>query len=88
MAQLKVAAIMKDLQEKGVDSAAIEKVKNTLENMKPETIDKAVLFLGWATLILALGSIVLAVLGKTVADALWGALGAGIGGLAGIFMSK
>lgn len=87
MAQLKVAAIMKDLQEKNVDIATIEKVKNTLENMKPETIDKAVLFLGWATLILALGSIMLAVLDK-VPDALWGALGAGIGGLAGIFMSK
>lgn len=88
MAQFKVAAITKDLEEKGVDSGTISKVKSTLENMRPETIDKAVLFLGWATVVLALGSIVLAGFGKTVPEALWGALGAGIGGLAGIFMGR
>jgi hypothetical protein len=88
MAQWKVENIAKDLQEKGVDTGTIEKVKSTIENLKPETIDKAVLFLGWATVVLALGSIVLTGLDKKVPEALWGALGAGIGGLAGIFMGK
>ncbi len=88
MAQLKVEKIAKDLEEKGIDPGTIAKVKSTIENIKPETINKAVHFLGWATVVLALGGILLAVLGKTVPEALWGALGAGIGGLAGIFMGK
>ena len=89
MAQLKIEKIEKDLAGKGVDQATVEKVKSTIiENMKPESIDKAVLFLGWATVVLAVGSVVLAGISKTVPEALWGALGAGIGGLAGIFMGK
>jgi len=57
-------------------------------NLPPEAYKKAVIFLGSATLVLALGSILLAGLGQEVSEALWGALGAGIGGLAGIFMGK
>jgi len=37
---------------------------------------------------LAIVSILLAILNKPLPEALWGALGAGIGGLAGIFMGK
>lgn len=57
-------------------------------NLPPETYKKAVIFLGWATVALALGSMLLAGLAKEVPEALWGALGAGIGGLAGIFMGR
>ncbi len=89
MAQFKVEKVAQDLAAKGVDQATVAEVKRTIiENMKPETIDKAVLFLGWATVALAVGSIILAGLNKTVPEALWSALGAGIGGLAGIFMGK
>jgi hypothetical protein len=43
---------------------------------------------GWATIELAMGIILLAGLGKAVPEALWSSLGAGIGGLAVIFMGK
>ena len=88
MAQLDVQKVVKDLEDKGIDSATVEKVSRTIENLKPETFDKAVFFLGLVTLLLAIGSILLAGFAKTVPDALWGALGTGIGGLAGIFMGK
>lgn len=91
MAQLiEVEKVARGLQAKGIDPATVEKVKSTIiENIEPKTIDKAVLFLGWVTVVLAAGSIILAVLNNNaVPDALWGALGAGIGGLAGIFMGK
>jgi len=47
-----------------------------------------VIFLGFATLIVAVGGILLAAINKEAPDALWTALGAGIGGLAGIFTGK
>jgi hypothetical protein len=56
--------------------------------MKPETLTSAVIFLGLATLVLAVGSMALVLNDKTVPEALWSALGAGIGGLAGIFMGQ
>ena len=56
--------------------------------MKPETLDKAVMFLGLATLALVVGGILLAAMGKDVPEPLWSVLGAGIGGLAGVFMGR
>ena len=89
MARLNFEEIGKDLEKKGVDSDTINTVKQTIaDKMEPQTIDKAVLFLGWATVVLAVGGILLAGLGKPVPDALWATLGAGVGGLAGIFMGK
>jgi hypothetical protein len=89
MAQLQIKKIEKPLEEQGFTQEQIQKVKNTiLVNLKPETYDKAVIFLGWVTLALALGSILLVSIGKSVPEALWGTLGAGIGGLAGIFIGK
>jgi len=70
------------------DPQTREKIINTIKTVPEKTYDKAVIFLGFATLIVALGGILLASLDKTVPDALWTALGAGIGGLAGIFTGK
>jgi hypothetical protein len=89
MAQLQIEKVKEDLRQEGFTSEQTEKVQKAIQaNLPPETYNKAVLFLGWATVALTLGSIILAILGKTVPEALWGALGAGIGGLAGIFMGK
>ncbi len=89
MAQLRVEKVADDLAGQGVDADTIAKVRSTITaNMPPETIDKAVVFLGLTTIVLALGGIFLPGLGKAVPEALWTALGAGIGGLAGIFMGK
>ena len=46
------------------------------------------LFLGIATLVLTLGCVLLAIVGKTIPEALWTVLGACIGGLAGVYMGK
>ena len=89
MAQLQVKKIMKVLQSEGFDQDQSEKIeKAIISNIPPGAYNKAVIFLGWVTVALALGSILLAGLDKPLPDALWGALGAGIGGLAGIFMGN
>ena len=89
MAKLDIAALEKALEAAGLDAATKDKVKNTyLENMPEKTIHTAVLFLGIATLILTLGCVLLAIVGKTIPEGLWTVLGAGIGGLAGVYMGK
>ena len=70
------------------DPQTREKILNTIKTVPEKTYDKAVIFLGFATLIVAVGGILLAAIDKTAPDALWTALGAGIGGLAGIFTGK
>ncbi|MBM3305694.1 MAG: hypothetical protein FJY79_07120 [Candidatus Aminicenantes bacterium] len=89
MAKMDIAALEKALEAAGLDAATKDKVKNTyLENMPEKTIHTAVLFLGIATLILAVGSVGLAIFGKPIPEALWTVLGACVGGLAGIYMGK
>jgi hypothetical protein len=86
---INIEKVGEDLHAQGIAADTIQKVKSTIiANIPPQTLDKAVLFLGLATIVLAGGSIILAGLGKSVPEALWSALGAGIGGLAGIFMGK
>jgi hypothetical protein len=70
------------------DPQTKEKILNAIKGVPEPTYSKAVIFLGAATLIVAVGGILLAAIDKTVPDALWTALGAGIGGLAGIFTGK
>lgn len=79
----------KNLEMQGFsDPQTKEKIINAIKAVPGKTYDKAVIFLGLATIIIALGGILLAVLDKAVPDALWAALGAGIGGLAGIFTGR
>lgn len=89
MAQLKVENVEKDLKQEGFTSDQVKAVKDAIEaNTTSEPQNKAVIFLGWATLALVVGGILLAYIGKTVPDPLWTVLGTGFGGLAGIFMGK
>jgi hypothetical protein len=77
------------LQKEGFDAEQSRKIGSAIRSILPGPVyNKAVVFLGWATVVLALGSILLAGVEREVPEALWGALGAGIGGLAGIFMGK
>ena len=89
MAQLSVQKVEEALKAEGFSAADTQKVRGAImAHLPAKTYNTAILFLGWATVALAVGSIVLAGVGNAVPEALWGALGAGIGGLAGIFMSK
>ena len=89
MGQLQVKEIMKDIKSEGFDDEQSQKIEKVIKSyIPPEAFNQAVLFLGWVTVVLAVGSILLASLDKSLPEALWGALGAGIGGLAGIFMGK
>lgn len=90
MAQLKAKEIVEGLANQGfIDKTKASEAEDAIKNLKlsPETYDTAVWFLGIATVILAIGSMVLVGLDKA-SEAVWGALGAGIGGLAGIFTGK
>lgn len=57
-------------------------------NFPSKTYIIAVCFLGAITLTLAVGAIWLVLNDKENIEALWGVLGAGIGGLAGIFAAR
>lgn len=87
--QVEVQKVKEDLAKHGFTPDQTQKVQEVIiANMKPETLDKAVVFLGLATLALIVGGILLAGLGREVPDPLWSVLGAGIGGLAGVFMGR
>jgi hypothetical protein len=89
MAKMDIAALEKALDAVNLDQATKDQVRTKyLENMPEKTIHTAVLFLGIATLILAVGSVGLAIFGKPIPEALWTVLGACVGGLAGVYMGK
>jgi hypothetical protein len=81
-----VDKIEKALLNEGFDQTVVDKIKNAIiPNLEPKTYNIAIIFLGVVTFTLAFGSIILALEKVTLPEPLWGALGAGIGGLAGLF---
>ena len=77
------------LKNEGLSDKEIVAVHELLEKMFPTGVYKAaVIFLGWVTVLLAVGAIALIAYTGQSPEALWVALGAGIGGLAGIFAQK
>ena len=89
MMPLELEKVKKDLDKQGFTPEQTRTIQDVIiANLKPETLDKAVVFLGLVTLALVVGGILLAGIGKEVPEPLWSVLGAGIGGLAGIFMGK
>ena len=82
----KVAA---DTQAAGGSPDIVEAVRTSIEeNMPKKTYTLAVKFLGWATLLLIAGAVASLLMNKAASEALWTAVGAGLGGLAGIFTGK
>ena len=82
-------AVKEDLTAAGVAPDAIAKAVAAIEkNFPTKTYLLAVWFLGIVTMVLVVGGVASSLLGKTAPDALWVALGAGIGALAGIFTGK
>ena len=73
----------------GFDSQQIGQIRAALaEHLPSRTYLIAVWFLGFVTVILAVGSLYLLTRGPVASEALWTALGTGIGGLAGVFSAR
>jgi hypothetical protein len=82
-------AVKADLRAAGAPQQVIDKAGESIEkNFPRKTYELAVWFLGIATLILILGAVGAMLLGKATSEALWVAIGTGIGALAGIFTGK
>lgn len=89
MAKLQIEKIEKELKEEGLDDAQSKQAISIMKaNLPVKTLTAAIHYLGWATLLLVVGCIVLPYYDKTPPEAIWGALGAGIGAMAGIFVDK
>jgi hypothetical protein len=89
MSQVRLDEVARTLSNEGFTEEQTARVKAAITASLPErTYNTAVVYLGVATVALVLGSILLGGMGKDVPEALWGALGAGIGGLAGVFMGS
>ena len=77
--------IVASLQDDGFTETQVRRVTHIIEaHPRPRVYIWAVVFLGAATYVLALGAILL----RATPDALWTAVGAGLGGLTGIFMGR
>jgi len=77
--------IAASLQEDGLTEAQVQRITSRLQPRPRQRVYIwAVVFLGAATYVLALGAILL----RATPDALWTAVGAGLGGLTGIFMGR
>lgn len=77
--------VLASLEDEGLTEAQIERIAHILRaTPRPRVYIWAVIFLGAATYVLALGAIVL----RATPDAMWTAVGAGLGGLTGIFMGR
>lgn len=67
-----------------------DKTEETVEKLRtiipPETYKTAIHYLGLTTIILVLGVIAIVIFEGTLPEAVWGVIGAGMGGLVGIFM--
>jgi hypothetical protein len=82
----KVIKVLKDnnASDDIVQAVTVELAKT----FPPQVYKTAVWFLGSVTTVLVLGAITLTILNKTPSEALWTAVGAGIGALAGIFTAQ
>jgi hypothetical protein len=82
---MEIDKILAALRNDGFTEAQTEQVASMLQaRPRPRVYIWAVVFLGAATYVLALGAILL----RATPDALWTAVGAGLGGLTGIFMGQ
>ena len=72
------------------DKDKLQGVEKILQGFQfpPETYKIAIYFLGIVTTILGIGAVSLGFRSVTIPDGLWAVLGAGIGGLAGIFTGQ
>lgn len=83
-----VEKVSETLKAEGFNDAQIAKVATAIaENFPPRTYIVAVWFLGGITVILVLGALYYLSAGQST-EAIWVAVGAGIGALAGIFSAK
>ena len=79
----------KELRNEGLDDDVAQKAMEVFKaNLPPPVYKSAIHYLGSATILLVFGSIAMYIYKGALPDAIWGAIGAGIGGLAGLFMGS
>jgi len=89
MARLNIENVKSHLRSENFSEDQIQTIVKVIrDNLPPEILSKALIFLGIVTVVLAAGFILLIARGETVPGEGWTALAAGIGGLAGIFTAK
>lgn len=82
-------AVIDDLRAAGANASGIEAARKSLDkHFTEKTYLLAVKYLGVATIILIVGAVASLLLKIPTSEALWTAVGAGLGGLAGIFTAK
>jgi hypothetical protein len=82
-------AVVEDLKAVTADGVVIKTVQESLKrNFPPKVYIHAVWFLGLATLVLVTGAVACLLKQKEMSEAMWTAIGAGIGALAGIFTAQ
>ena len=89
MSKKRINKMLEQLEKNGSTPEQLTSFQKAYyDNMPEEVYIKAVNFLGYVTGVLVLGAVLLLGFNITVNEALWGAIGAGIGGLAGVVTAK
>ncbi len=89
MSKRRINSMLEQLEKNGSTPEQITAFQKAYyDNMPEEVYIKAVNFLGYVTGVLVLGAVLLLCIKINVTEALWGAIGAGIGGLAGVVTAK
>lgn len=82
-------SVINDLQSANAQADIIAVARESLERNFPKKVyTHAIWFLGSATIVLVVGAIVSVLRDQQASDAMWTAVGAGLGSLAGIFTAK
>jgi len=90
MTVFKLKEFVEELEEEGFDEEQVKVAKSVARNnLGQKTYNTAVHYLGLATILLGIGALYVAYHQPDgVSEALWGIIGAGVGGLSGIFMGR
>ena len=87
--QTRIEKLDTELRAVGLSDKELVAVHEWVEKTFPPRVYRtAVRFLGWVTVLLAAGAVALLAFDYASPEALWALVGAGIGGLAGIFAQK
>ena len=88
MARVRIERLGEALRNEGFTADQVKGITQVARDISEKTYNLAVVFLGVVTLLLAAGSLAALFTNTKMPEALWTLVGAGIGGLAGVFTAK